>query len=125
MANKDEGTISCKTILIGDTGVGKKSIRLINSTPGRCACCCSIKTIHMSTIKKSIKFEINDPAGQERFKAISKSFYKNASVCILIYDITRKQTFEDLKKYWIQQVKEYSSPNIIKSSYYLISIFQI
>ena len=125
MANKDEGTIPCKTILIGDTDVGKKSIRLINSTPGICGCCCSIKTIHMSTFKKSIKFEINDPAGQERFKAISKSFYKNASVCILIYDITRKQTFEDLKKYWIQQVKEYSSPNIIKSSYYLISIFKI
>ena len=115
MVNEDEGTISCKVILIGDTDVGKKSIREINSTPGICGCCTSIKTINIPTFKKSIKFEINDPAGQERFRAVNKLFYKSASVCILVYDITRKQTFEDLKQYWIQDIKKYCSPNIIKS----------
>ena len=115
MANEEEGTISCKVILIGDTEVGKKSIRKINSTPGICGCCTSIKTINIPTFKKSIKFDISDPAGQERFKAVSRSFYQSASVCILVYDITRKKTFEDLKQYWIPDVKKCCSPNIIKS----------
>ena len=115
MENEEEGTISCKVILIGDTGVGKKSIRKINSTPGICGCCTSIKTINIPTFKKSIKFDIQDPAGQERFKAVNRLFYKSASVCILVYDITRKKTFEELKRYWIPDVKKCCSPNIIKS----------
>lgn len=115
MLNGEEETKPYKVILIGETDVGKKSIRITNTTPGKCACCHSLKTINLPTFKQSIKIDIEDPAGQERFKALSKSFFKDATVCILVYDITRKQTFEDLKKYWIQQVKEYSSPNIIKS----------
>ena len=40
-------------------------------------------------------------------------FYKNAIAAILVYDITRKESFEELKKYWAEQIKETSSKNII------------
>ena len=40
-------------------------------------------------------------------------FYKNAIAAILVYDITRKDSFEELKKYWAEQIKESSSKNII------------
>ena len=98
----------------------EKSIRLVNTTLGICGCCCSLKTIHMPTFKKSIKFEIRNPAGQEKYRAVNRLFYKNAGVCILVYDLTKKQTFEELKNYWIHEIKKYSSPNIIKLIYYLI-----
>ena len=120
MANKDEGIIPCKVILIGENDVGKKSIRLINTTLGICGCCTSLKTIHMPTFKKSIKFEIKDPAGQEKYRSVNKLFYKNADVCILVYDSTKKKTFKELKNYWIHEIKKYSSPNINKLFYYLI-----
>ena len=74
----------------------------------------------MPTFKKSIKFEIRDPASQEIYRAVNKLFYKNADVCILVYDLTKKHTFEELKNYWIHEIKKYSSPNIIKLIYYLI-----
>ena len=40
-------------------------------------------------------------------------FYKNEIAAILVYDITRKESFEELKKYWVTQIKESSSKNII------------
>ena len=42
----------------------------------------------------------------------SKVFYKNAAVCILVYDITRKKSFEELKNYWVNEIKANASPNL-------------
>ena len=55
---------------------------------------------------KKLKFEIWDTAGQEKYKSMNKIFYKNADVCILVYDITRKDSFEVLKTIWINELKE-------------------
>ena len=62
---------------------------------------------------KSIKFEIWDTAGQEKYRALTKIFYKDAQVAILVYDITRKESFEELKNYWYNQIKQCASPNIV------------
>ena len=55
-----------------------------------------------------------DTAGQEKYRAMAKVFYKNAAVCILVYDITRRASFEELKKYWITELKGNASPNVSK-----------
>ncbi len=47
-----------------------------------------------------------DTAGQERYRSITKIFYKDANVAILAYDIARKESFEEIKNYWYQQLKE-------------------
>ena len=52
-------------------------------------------------------------AGQERYRALTKIFYKDANAAILVYDITRKDSFEELQTYWAEQIKEYAPPNII------------
>ena len=57
------------------------------------------KTMMLEKENQSIKFEIWDTAGQERYRSLAKVFYKNASVCILVYDITRRASFDELKKY--------------------------
>ena len=44
---------------------------------------------------------------------MNKFFYKDAAVCILVYDITKRKTFDNLKSYWYEQLKENSGKNIV------------
>ena len=62
----------------------------------------------------SIKYEIWDTAGQEKYRALAKVYYKIAAVCILVYNITRKSSLEEIKNYWIKEEKEYASEDISK-----------
>ena len=75
------------------------------------------KNVIFEEEKQTIKFEIWDTAGQEKYRALAKVFYKNAAVCILVYDITRRASFEELKKYWITELKGNASPNVSKYIY--------
>ena len=108
-----------KVVLVGEAGVGKTSIisqfidqvfeeELQTSTGGSF----SSKEIFFDN-GKSLKLEIWDTAGQERYRSLTKIFYKNSSCAILVYDITKKQTFDELKNYWIGQIKESAPKDIM------------
>ena len=114
--------ITLKTVLIGETSVGKTSIinRFIHNQfyqhfgptmSGTCA----TKEIYYEQYNKILKYEIWDTAGQERYRALTKMIYKDASIVILVFDITRKDTFEEIRDFWINQVKENSKEDIIIS----------
>ena len=119
MSIDDNNTEILKIVLIGESGVGKTSIisQFIDqifqedqqSTIGGTFCS---KTIRCSN-GKILKFEIWDTAGQEKYRSVTKMFYKDADAAILVYDITNPFSYEELQKYWVQQVKECSSQNII------------
>jgi len=70
--------------------------------------------LYLRQYDRSIKFDIWDTVGQERYSFINKLYCKKANVCILVYDITIRSTFEELKNYWIKQVKLNTSPNLGK-----------
>ena len=116
---EEEGALTCKVVLIGESGVGKTSIisryttntfkSQLMSTPGANFV---TKNVIMEDEDQSIKFEIWDTAGQERYRSLAKVFYKNAAVCVLVYDITRKSSFEALKNYWVNQIKENAPQNV-------------
>ena len=55
---------------------------------------------------QKIKFEIWDTAGQEQYRSIAQIFYKNTSGCILVYDISKRETYDEIKDYWIKEIKE-------------------
>ena len=120
----EEGATNCKVVLIGESGVGKTSIisRYISNTfnsqqlPTTGATFIS-KTIILEDENSSIKFELWDTAGQERYRALAKVFYKNAAVCVLVYDITRKSSYEALKNYWIKEINQNISPDTSKFNY--------
>ena len=61
------------------------------------------KTIEFKDLKKSIKFEIWDTAGQEKFHSLAKIFYRDAKVICLVYDITLRDSFEKMKSFWYEQ----------------------
>ena len=99
-----------KVVLLGEAGVGKTCIiaqftsnvfdpDTISSLSAQFIS----KQIELKDIKKIIKFDIWDTAGQEKFRALAKIFYKDAKVICLCYDITNKKSFTELKDYWYEQ----------------------
>ena len=56
--------------------------------------------------------QILDTAGQEKFWSLSQTNYKKADCCLLIYDITRKKTFEDCKSYFKESIEENCKKNV-------------
>ena len=115
----DSEAVALKVVLVGEAGVGKTSIisqfidqifqeDLQASTGGTF----SSKTLILNNWK-TIKFEIWDTAGEERYRSLTKLFYKDSNAAILVYDITRKESFDELKNYWANQIKELSDSNII------------
>ena len=115
--SEEQRPIRCKTIIVGNSGVGKTSI--ISRYIGKFNPLEKM-TIGASFINKleeidgkKVLFEIWDTAGQERYRSINSIFYQDSYICILTYDITKKQSFEDLKNYWYNSVLEHSMENII------------
>ena len=112
----------CKVVLLGESGVGKTCIiaRFINNTfeenlISTTGASYAGKTMTFDEYEgKSIKFEIWDTAGQEKYRSLTKIFYKDAGAAILVYDITRKESFEEIQKYWINQIKDFAPKNISK-----------
>ena len=100
----EQSPVRCKTLIIGNSGVGKTSIisRYINkfspnikSTIGA-----SFTNKNVTIDGKKIIFEIWDTAGEERFRSINSIFYQDAYICVLVYDITNVKSFQDIKDFW-------------------------
>lgn len=116
----DSNCESVKIVLLGESGVGKTSIlaQLMDqeyndeqtSTTGATF---STKTMNFEKYDKALCFEIWDTAGQEKYRALTKMFYKDAAAAILVYDITRAESFEELKNYWAEQVKDNAPKKIV------------
>ena len=106
-----------KILLLGDSSVGKTCflMRYVDNT---------FQEIHMSTIGldyklktvqledgKMVKIQIWDTAGQDRFRSITKNYYKGAHGIVLIYDVTNKKSFENVSN-WINQIREEVSDKV-------------
>ena len=97
-----------KVVLLGQAGVGKTCIisKFITGdfNPNTISSLSAQYISKNMTIQdKVIKFDIWDTAGQERFRALAKIFYKDAKVICLCYDITSKESFNELKDYWYEK----------------------
>ena len=114
MYQNDEDIIPyLKITLIGDTGAGKTCIinRYINddffsnkaSTMG---VSCSNKLVKEDN--KLLRLDLWDTAGQEQYRALGRHFYKDSYVIILVYDITNRESFENLKIIWYKDLLKYN-----------------
>ncbi|CAD8084579.1 unnamed protein product [Paramecium sonneborni] len=107
-----------KFIIIGESGVGKSCLLLrytkdeftseYNVTIGVEF---SSKTVEID-LNTKIKLQIWDTAGQESFRSIVRSFYRNVTAVFLVYNITKRDTLEKLDG-WLKEAKENASPNIV------------
>ena len=121
MADNEEDekkAIQCKVVLIGESGVGKTSIiarymtntfsTTLTTTAGANF---TTKTVFLEEENQSIKYEIWDTAGQEKFRSIVKNYYIGSTAAILVYDITNRESFNKVVNYWYKEIKEHI-PNI-------------
>ena len=113
----DDGSVKIKTILIGESGVGKTN--LINIVKNEKFNPNQVATVNCSFFKteiivENIKFNIYlwDTIGQEKLKSLTKIFFKNSKIVILVYDITNKSSLNQLD-FWLKQVKDSLGDNII------------
>ena len=125
MSENDQAS-KCKVVLLGESGVGKTCIisRYISgsfddkseSTNGASY---ASKVNDYPKLGKSLRLDIWDTAGQERYRSLTKFFYKDAAIAILVYDITRKDSFDELKDYWYSQISQFAGKNISKNNIYI------
>ena len=116
----EETLTELKVVLLGNSGVGKSSIikQFVTHTfdPDISSSISSkyiSKEIKIEDINKTVKFNLWDTAGQEKYRSLAKIFYKDALIIIFVYSIDNKNSFEDLKTYWYHEVKNNSSANAI------------
>ena len=116
---KKEEVQVCKVVLLGESNVGKTSIisrftddvfhtDVITTTGASYA----TKSIVFKDYNKVMKFEIWDTAGQEKYRSLTQIFYKDASIAILVYDITNEHSFSEMENYWFRQIKDYAPEDI-------------
>lgn len=105
--------LSFKILLIGDSGVGKSSllVSFISNSVDELAPTIGVDfKIKLFTVGgKRLKLTIWDTAGQERFRTLTTSYYRGAQGIILVYDVTRRETFTNLSDVWAKEVDLYST----------------
>jgi len=122
-----ENAFNCKVVFLGDydTGITKLIASFISfekdeapfySTIG---CSYSAKTMLFNEENQSIRFEIWNTLGVEKYRALTRLYFRDTSVCILVYDITRKESFDEIRNHRIHQVKEFAPKDISKKNIYI------
>jgi Ras-related protein Rab-11A len=109
MNNEDDYDMIFKVVLIGDSGVGKSNIlsRYIKDefsidTKTTVGVEFGCKRIEINDLR--IKAQIWDTAGQERYKSITNAYYKGSKGAMIVYDITRRDTFDNVDR-WLSELK--------------------
>ncbi|KAL1327917.1 hypothetical protein HN51_037903 [Arachis hypogaea] len=106
-----------KAVLIGDSGVGKSNLLSrfakdefrFDSKP---TIGVEFAYRNIKIADKLIKAQIWDTAGQERFRAITSSYYRGALGALLVYDITRRSSFENARK-WMVELREFGGKDMV------------
>ena len=106
-----------KVVLIGESGVGKSN--LLSRFTRNEFCLESKSTIGVEFATRSIqvdgktiKAQIWDTAGQERYRAITSAYYRGAVGALLVYDISKHQTYEKVER-WLKELRDHADANII------------
>jgi len=121
--------IEYRLILLGDTAVGKtclfkkltfgvfkdKNVSTIGIDRRTFKVKCDLEEKDGTTNSKIVQINLTDTAGQERYKSLTKSYYKSSDAAIILYDITDKQSFINIDN-WIQSINA-STSQIDKSTY--------
>ncbi|XP_078172478.1 ras-related protein RABA2a-like [Carex rostrata] len=106
-----------KVVLIGDSGVGKSNLLsrftrnefLLDS---KSTIGVEFATRTLQVEGKTIKVQIWDTAGQERYRAITSAYYRGALGALLVYDVTKASSFENVSR-WLKELRDHADSNIV------------
>ncbi|OAA44332.1 Small GTPase superfamily, Rab type [Metarhizium rileyi] len=111
------GQFLFKVVLIGDSGVGKSNLlsrftRNEFHLDSKSTIGVEFATRSIQVDSKTIKAQIWDTAGQERYRAITSAYYRGAVGALLVYDITKHQTYENVTR-WLKELRDHADANIV------------
>jgi len=106
-----------KVVLIGDSGVGKSNLlsrftRNEFNLESKSTIGVEFATKSIQAEGKTIKAQIWDTAGQERYRAITSAYYRGAVGALLVYDISKHSTFENVER-WLKELRDHAEANIV------------
>ena len=119
MNNKsDECDLIIKSLLIGDSNVGKTTIigkfldknfseKTLNTVG------LDLKYANLNINNKKIKLQLWDTAGQEKFRSMTTSYYRGVNVIIIVFDVTSQISFEHVKD-WMNNIKQFAKIGVMK-----------
>ncbi|KAL5511707.1 hypothetical protein ACEPAH_4925 [Sanghuangporus vaninii] len=107
-----------KFIICGDAAVGKSSLlvrltdqRFLANPDPTLGVEFGSKLIYIPEDDKTVKLQCWDTAGTESFRSITRSYYRGAAGCLLVYDVTSRTSFENVRT-WLDDVREHADPNL-------------
>eukprot|EP01064_Diplonema_japonicum_P024115 TRINITY_DN345_c3_g1_i1.p1 TRINITY_DN345_c3_g1~~TRINITY_DN345_c3_g1_i1.p1 ORF type:complete len:214 (+),score=36.78 TRINITY_DN345_c3_g1_i1:64-705(+) len=118
MSNQNDYDVLVKTVIVGDSGVGKTSLLSSYITGGGGCCTEYIATIGIDfkvdmieARGKKVKLQLWDTAGQERFRTIGVAYYRGANCVFLVYDVTSRESFDHIVS-WVGEIRRNAQPNV-------------
>lgn len=117
MGSNDEYDYLFKIVLIGDSGVGKSNLlsRFTHdefNLESKSTIGVEFATKSIQTDGKTIKAQIWDTAGQERYRAITSAYYRKAVGALIVYDISKYITFENVER-WLKEMRDHADNDIV------------
>ena len=105
-----------KVVVIGDSGVGKSNLlsrftRNEFNLESKSTIGVAFATRSCNIEGKMIKAQIWDTAGQERYRAITSAYYRGAVGALVVYDITKEASFQNVEK-WLSELRENATADI-------------
>jgi len=117
METTSEPAATAKLVLLGDTQVGKSStvIRFVKNEFDQyryptIGATFLTQSVHLHDY--TVKFEIWDTAGQEKYRSLAPLYYRGANAALIVYDITNKDSFEHAKN-WAKEVREREGGHVV------------
>lgn len=104
-------------MLVGDSGVGKSNIiskftKNEFNFESKTTIGVEFATKVLDVDGNPLKVQIWDTAGQERYRSMASAYYRGAVGALLVYDITRASSFENLEK-WLKELRNYGSEEMV------------
>jgi small GTP-binding protein len=108
---------SIKIVVVGDSGVGKSNIltRYVQNEfnqDSKATVGVELSTKTYKINDKYVKVHLWDTAGQERYKSITAAYYKGAKGAMIVYDMTKPESFNNVDK-WFNEIREYGEKNVV------------
>lgn len=114
---EDEYDYLFKVVLIGDSGVGKSNLlsrftRNEFNLESKSTIGVEFATRSIQVEGKTVKAQIWDTAGQERYRAITSAYYRGAVGALLVYDIAKHITYENVER-WLKELRDHADHHIV------------
>eukprot|EP01121_Diplochlamys_sp_Union-15-3_P000744 TRINITY_DN1061_c0_g1_i1.p1 TRINITY_DN1061_c0_g1~~TRINITY_DN1061_c0_g1_i1.p1 ORF type:complete len:213 (+),score=36.25 TRINITY_DN1061_c0_g1_i1:51-689(+) len=117
MSSDDTYDYLFKIVLVGDSAVGKSNLlwrftknEFYEETKSTIGVEFAVKSVGVEG--KTVKAQIWDTAGQERYRAITSAYYRSAVGAMLVYDISKKDSFDNIER-WLTELRQHADANIV------------